>query len=154
MITCHTNNVEATRALAAAVAPHTKTGDVIMLVGDLGAGKTAFVQGFAQACGVTTPVTSPTFTLANIYEGNPRINHLDVYRFESATEVGDLDLDELLDNGVTLIEWGDIIDWALPDDTLEITITFGDTPDDRILEINSSTNDQQGLSKALEPWKC
>ena len=77
MLLCRTDDVEQTRALAAAVASLVGVGDLLVLVGDLGAGKTHFTQGFARACGVTEPVTSPTFTLANRYVGDVVVNHLD-----------------------------------------------------------------------------
>lgn len=131
MIACSTDSVEGTRRLAAAVAGLASDGDLIVLVGGLGAGKTAFVQGFAAALGVEAPVTSPTFTLANRYEGRLVVNHVDVYRFESLSEVVDLDLPELLEAGVTLVEWGDTIRAALPDDQLEIRLDFGSDDDSR-----------------------
>lgn len=135
MIACATDSAEATRRLAAQVAGVVSDGDVVVLVGDLGAGKTAFTQGFADALGVVGPVTSPTFTLVNRYEGRIVVNHVDVYRFESLEEVHDLDLPELLDSGVTLIEWGDTIRPALPPDQLEIRIEFGSGDDERLLQI-------------------
>lgn len=134
-LTTTTASVEQTRALAAALAAVVESGDLVVLAGDLGAGKTAFVQGLARALGVDEPVTSPTFTLANRYEGRLVVNHLDVYRVEDLTEVRDLALPELLEDGVTLIEWGDVILPALPADRLDIRITFGDGDDDRCWEI-------------------
>ena len=135
MIACATGCVDETRAVGAAVAEVVEAGDVIVLVGDLGAGKTAFVQGFAASIGVTAPVTSPTFTLANRYEGDLVVNHLDVYRFEHPDEVVDLALPELLDEGVTLIEWGDTIASALWPEHLSVTIRFGAGDDDRRFEL-------------------
>ncbi|GJM39385.1 MAG: tRNA threonylcarbamoyladenosine biosynthesis protein TsaE [Acidimicrobiales bacterium] len=120
-----------TRALAAALVALVDDGDLLMLVGDLGAGKTAFTQGLAAALGVTEPVTSPTFTLANRYEGRLVVNHLDAYRIEAIEEAQDLALIELLEDGVTLIEWGDVILPALPEDRLDVRITFGTGDDDR-----------------------
>lgn len=103
-----------------------------MLVGDLGAGKTAFSKAFGAALGVTEPMTSPTFTLAREYQGRLTLHHLDVYRLEMMSEVLDLDLPDLLDSGgVVLIEWGDAILSTLPPDFLEVRFTFGDGDDDR-----------------------
>ena len=133
MIICATESVDSTRRLGAAVAELVADGDVVVLTGDLGAGKTAFTQGMAAGLGVATPVTSPTFTLANRYAGRLVVNHLDVYRFESIDEVLDLDLPDLLESGVTLVEWGDSISTVLPEDRLEVTIEFGDGDDDRVL---------------------
>ena len=103
-----TTSAAATRELAAAVAALARPGDLMLLVGDLGAGKTAFTQGFAEALGVGDTITSPTFTLVRTYNtGKHKLNHLDVYRLEHVTEAEDLGLGELLEDGITLIEWGD-----------------------------------------------
>jgi len=110
------------RALAAVVGP----GDVIVLNGDLGAGKTTFTQGFAAGLGVTEPVTSPTFTLVQEYVGAHRLHHLDLYRLSGPDEVQDLALDELLDDGgITIIEWGDRMAAQLPADRLTVSIELG-----------------------------
>ena len=102
-----TTSAEGTRAVAATLAPLLQPGDVLLLSGDLGAGKTVFTQGLAAALGVTEPVTSPTFTLAQSYQGRMRLHHLDVYRLENLGEVLDLDLPELLDDdAVVCVEWG------------------------------------------------
>ena len=135
MLVCATHHVDHTRALAAAVAGLARDGDLILLVGDLGAGKTHFTQGFARALGVTDRVTSPTFTLANRYVGDITINHLDAYRVEQLAEAEDLALPELLEDGVTLIEWGDNLTPVLPLDRLEVRIVLGDGDDDRRLEL-------------------
>ncbi len=156
MIACSTAAADETRAAGGAVAAVAETGDVVVLVGDLGAGKTAFVQGFAAALGVTAAVTSPTFTLANRYQGRLVVNHLDVYRFDGPAEVVDLALPELLDDGVTLVEWGDTITADLPADRLSVTISFGDGPDDRRLELECVGESwrfrSHRLSDALQPW--
>jgi len=146
-----------TKSLAAAVAELVRPGDVILLAGELGAGKTAFTQGLGLALGVTDPITSPTFTLASHYEGRLELNHLDVYRLEQLAEVLDVGLPEMLDEGgVTVIEWGDAIVSALPADYLLIRITYGDGLDDRSLDLDlvgprwSARN--RALSLALAAW--
>lgn len=112
-------------------------GDVLVLVGDLGAGKTAFSKAYGKALGIDEPMTSPTFTLAREYEGRLKLHHLDVYRLEQMAEVLDLDLPDLLDSGgVVLIEWGDAILPMLPPDYLEVRFTFGEGDDDRTIELN------------------
>jgi tRNA threonylcarbamoyladenosine biosynthesis protein TsaE len=136
LIRAATSSVGQTRDLAAAVAELARPGDLLLLVGDLGAGKTAFVQGFGAALGVTEPITSPTFTLARRYDGRLELNHLDVYRLEQVEETLDLGLPELLDGpSVTLVEWGDTILPALPADYLEVQLTFGDGDDDRVVQL-------------------
>ena len=156
MLGCRTAGVGETRALGGAVAALVDAGDVVVLVGDLGAGKTAFVQGFAASLGVTASVTSPTFTLANRYEGRLVVNHLDVYRFDGPDEVSDLALPELLDDGVTLVEWGDTIASALPSEHLSVTIRFGDGDDDRSFELRGRgetwNRRADRLRAALEGW--
>jgi tRNA threonylcarbamoyladenosine biosynthesis protein TsaE len=131
-----TKSVDDTKAVAATLAELARPGDLILLAGDLGAGKTAFAQGFGAALGVDEPITSPTFTLVSQYAGRLPMNHLDVYRLEQLAEVADLGLAEMLDEGgVTLIEWGDTIVPALPADYLEIRLAFGAADDDRELEL-------------------
>jgi len=156
MITCATDAVESTRAIAAVLADMATDGDLIALVGGLGAGKTAFTQGFAAALGITDRVTSPTFTLANRYEGRLVLNHLDVYRMEGAADSRDLGIDELLDDGVTIIEWADVILDALPGDRLDIRLSFGAGDDDRLLKLSAHgdtwSSRRVELAGALEPW--
>ena len=129
MIRARTRSPEDTKNLAASLAELAQPGDLLLLVGDLGAGKTTFTQGFAAALGISEPVTSPTFTLAREYHGRLLLHHLDVFRLDQIAEVLDLGLPELLDSdGVILIEWGDAIRQALPNNYLEIALTFVDTP--------------------------
>jgi tRNA threonylcarbamoyladenosine biosynthesis protein TsaE len=157
VIVAATANVDHTRDLAAAVAELVRGGDVILLAGELGAGKTAFAQGLGRGLGVTDPVTSPTFTLARQYEGRLVLHHLDVYRLEQMEEIFDVGLPELLDDGaVTLIEWGDVIVPALPADFLVIRIVYGAGDDDRVLTLEpvgpSWTARRRALAVALAPW--
>ena len=105
---------------------------MIVLAGDLGAGKTAFVQGFgrASACRIASP--APPSRLVHVYEGRLPVHHLDVYRLEQLSEALDLGLPEMLDEGgVVLVEWGDAILPVLPHDFLEVRLTFGAGDDDR-----------------------
>ena len=141
MIRAHTRSPEETRELAASLADHVQPGDLLLLVGDLGAGKTTFTQGFAAALGIKEQVTSPTFTLAREYHGRFLLHHLDVFRLDELAEVLDLGLPELLDSGgVILIEWGNAIRQALPNDYLEVALTFIDCqpspPDERIVALS------------------
>jgi tRNA threonylcarbamoyladenosine biosynthesis protein TsaE len=84
-----------------------QAGDLVLLVGELGAGKTTFVRGVARGTGSTAPVASPTFQLVRVYPGRVRLAHVDLYRIENLSELGDLGLDELLDQAAVVVEWGD-----------------------------------------------
>jgi tRNA threonylcarbamoyladenosine biosynthesis protein TsaE len=119
-----TNSVETTRALGGALAAMLREGDLIILTGDLGAGKTALAQGIGAGLGVSEPMLSPTFTVVREYVGRLPIQHLDVYRLGHLQEVLDLGIDEVLDSGVTIVEWGDAALDALGDERLEITISL------------------------------
>lgn len=139
MINAATTSVDDTRALAGEVATLAKPGDLIVLAGDLGSGKTAFAQGFARGLGVDEQVTSPAFVLVRTYEGRLPLVHLDVYRLDHMQELVDLGISELLDEGaVTLVEWGDAVTPALPADFLEVRLDMADGPvDDRLVAIRS-----------------
>jgi len=98
-------------------------GDVVSLNGSLGAGKTLLVSGVAQALGVQVQVTSPTFLVVRTYEGLLQLTHVDVYRLATTAEFNDLELLEAAAAGVLMVEWGDAVRGALPDDLLNIEIT-------------------------------
>src|SRR5207253_7495677 len=111
------------RDLASAIASLLAGGDVVVLTGDLGAGKTTFVQGAAKALGVTDPVASPTFTLVRRYRGSRPVNHVDVYRLDRIQDVIDLGVEDLFEpDGVTFVEWGDVIEGLLPEAHLEVEL--------------------------------
>ncbi len=159
MLRARTTDVEGTRSLGAAIASVAASGDLILLAGELGAGKTAFVQGFGAGLGVDATITSPTFTLAHQYEGRLPMHHLDVYRLERFAEMDDIGVSELLDGGgVVLIEWGDAVAPALPKDYLEITLTYGEGDDERHLELRCVggrwTARERVLAEQLAPWKA
>lgn len=121
---------EETRIIGAALAPVLLPGDVISLNGDLGAGKTVFVQGLAAALGVTGRVTSPAFTIVHEYAGRWPILHIDVYRLNSYQEVLDLGFEELIDPGAILVvEWGEAVGPLLPRRYLEIVMRQPDEAD-------------------------
>lgn len=84
-----------------------RAGDVVLLVGELGAGKTTFVRGAARGTGSTAAVASPTFQLVRIYPGRVQLAHVDLYRVENSAELRDLGLDELASQGAVIVEWGD-----------------------------------------------
>ncbi|MGK2930170.1 MAG: tRNA (adenosine(37)-N6)-threonylcarbamoyltransferase complex ATPase subunit type 1 TsaE [Acidimicrobiales bacterium] len=152
-----TAGVEETRALAGALSSLAAPGDLVLLAGELGAGKTAFAQGFGTGLGVEDQITSPTFTLARHYEGRLQLHHVDVYRLERLSEMQDVGIAELLDSGgVLLIEWGDAIAPALPADYLEVRLTYGHGDDDRDLELRCVGGGWSARSRtigeAISPW--
>jgi tRNA threonylcarbamoyladenosine biosynthesis protein TsaE len=129
-----TASAAATRALGGRLAQAFRPGDVVVLAGDLGAGKTTFVQGVATALGVEEPVTSPTFTIVHEYEGRLPLVHVDVYRLDRLAELYDLGLEDIGNGaGVMLIEWGDIVAQALPPDRLVVRLELGADDDERII---------------------
>jgi tRNA threonylcarbamoyladenosine biosynthesis protein TsaE len=159
-IRTRTRSVEETRALGAALAPALEPGDVVALSGDLGAGKTAFVQGVARGLGSTDHVASPTFTLVREYEGRLKVLHMDVYRLDRIQDVLDLGFEDLLDEGgVMLIEWGDVIEGILPVEHLLVRLTFPDEedPDLRAIELVGTSESwaarTQTLTRAVSPWR-
>ncbi len=87
-----------------------RTGDVVLLTGQLGAGKTTFVRGVAQGTGSSADVASPTFQLVRVYPGRVQLAHVDLYRVESTAELRDLGLEELAEQGAVVVEWGDRLD--------------------------------------------
>ena len=119
-----------TRAIGAAVAGLLGPGDVVGLAGDLGAGKTRFVQGAAEAMGAEGPVLSPTFMLVREYNGDPPIHHVDAYRLSGPLELEDLGLEDVLSpEAVVFVEWADRVAAALPESWLELVLYIRD--DDR-----------------------
>ena len=158
MIRCATTSEHETRDLGEALAPLAGEGDVVILTGDLGAGKTRFTQGFARGLGISDTVTSPTFTLVRIYEGRLRLQHADLYRMEGSDEVADLVLGDLADPAaVSLIEWGDAALGLLGDDVLDVKIELGSGDDDRVITLTpvgpTWTARRDELEKALAPWR-
>jgi tRNA threonylcarbamoyladenosine biosynthesis protein TsaE len=131
-----THGAEDTRRLAARIAARLTPGTVLALHGDLGAGKTCFVQGLAAALGVTRPVNSPTYTLAAEYRGRLPLYHLDLYRIHSPAEVESLGIDDyLFGDGVAAIEWAERIAPLLPETTLHLRFAPGAGPDDRTIAL-------------------
>lgn len=123
-----TTSTEATKQLAATLAPYLRAGDVIVLNGDLGAGKTQFVQGVASGLGIGGPVTSPTFNILLSYmDGKLPLFHFDLYRLDESDQLEDIGYYETVDGpGATFIEWGEKFPDALPYGYLEIDITVNE----------------------------
>lgn len=117
-----TTNPAETLALGRRLAAQLRAGDIVLLAGRLGAGKTLFAAGIGEGLGVEEPLTSPSFMLARAHEGFLPIVHADVYRLGSSAEFEDLDLPEQARDGVLLIEWGDAVAAGVPEDHLTIRI--------------------------------
>lgn len=170
----HADSLAATRAIAAALAELARPGDVIVLAGEMGAGKTAFAQGFGRALGVTDAITSPTFTLVHSYPipgGKHTLHHADLYRLDSTGDVADLALHELAEfGGIVLVEWGDVVSAAFGDH-LEVRLERddGDDGDDddgdefgldesRLIAIEATGGGWAGrwdrVVRALEAYRC
>ncbi len=116
---------ERTHAFGVALARLLRAGDLVVLTGDLGAGKTTLTQGIGAGLGVRGPVTSPTFVIARVHPslvGGPALVHVDAYRLGSTLELDDLDLETSLVDAVTVIEWGAGLVEQLSEDRLEVTL--------------------------------
>ncbi len=118
-----TYSPEETQGLAAELAAGLSAGGVVALYGDLGVGKTCFVQGLAAALGIMGPVISPTYMLIGEYEGRLPLNHIDLYRLSGPQEALGIGLEEVLEgDGITVIEWAERAGGLLPPDVLHILI--------------------------------
>ena len=114
-----------------------KPGDIICLMGDLGAGKTTLTKSIGIGLGVEDYITSPTFTLINEYKGRLNLYHFDVYRLEGISDLDDLGFEEYFySGGVCIIEWGDKIENILPKDKINLSIEKGSELDERIINLS------------------
>ena len=149
MVTARTHSVEETRALAEDLGRALlRPGDLVVLAGELGSGKTVFAQGVARGLGVTEPVVSPTFTIVREYEGRVPIAHVDIYRIDRLQELHDLGFDELLDDRVTLVEWGDAAGPLLPNEWLEVRLVPAGE-DEREIRVSAHGESWQVRSRRL-----
>jgi tRNA threonylcarbamoyladenosine biosynthesis protein TsaE len=135
MMTRISTSAAQTRAIATELAHGLASGSVVILTGDLGAGKTEFVKGLAKGLGIDDSVTSPTFTLVHEYRGNQvTLYHLDLYRLNSEKELDEIGFDDCLSaGGICAIEWGNKYQSRLPKGYLEARLTIGDNSE-RIIE--------------------
>ncbi len=119
-----THNEEETRKIGQQLGESAKPGQIFCLNGDLGVGKTVFTKGFALGLGITEHITSPTFTIINVYEGRLNFYHFDVYRIDDPDELYEIGYEEyFFGDGVCLIEWAELVSELLPDDVININIT-------------------------------
>ncbi len=131
MLHLRSDSLASTSAIAASLAALARRGDLIVLSGEMGAGKTAFAKGFGRAIGVTEPITSPTYTLVHSYPaGRVTLHHADIYRLTTLHEVADLAFPELLESdGIVLVEWGDVVAGSLGDHVL-VRLEFDESDED------------------------
>jgi tRNA threonylcarbamoyladenosine biosynthesis protein TsaE len=163
-IVARTSSPSETRHLAASLAGVLAPRDLLLLVGDLGTGKTTFTQGLARGLGVTDPVTSPTFTLVSAYPCPPgpirTLLHADLYRLDRIQDVVDLGLGEMVDDdSVAVVEWGDVASSVFGPEVLTVRLAAG-PPDegaeqDRVVTVipsGSWSTRRSALAGALRPW--
>ncbi|GAB3885490.1 tRNA (adenosine(37)-N6)-threonylcarbamoyltransferase complex ATPase subunit type 1 TsaE [Microbispora bryophytorum] len=140
---------EETRALGARLAALLAPGDLVVLSGPLGAGKTTMVQGIAEGLKVRGPITSPTFVIARVHpslSGGPALVHVDAYRLGGTLEVDDLDLDASLEESVTVVEWGEGLVEGLSEERLEVHVERGAEDEERRVRVTGVGPRWSGLS--------
>ena len=142
-----THSAEETFALGEQIGKQAKPGEVYTLTGDLGVGKTVFTQGLARGLGIEEPINSPTFTIVQVYEeGRLPLYHFDVYRLSDTDEFYAIGGDEYFENGICIIEWGELIKDALPKDYIHITFEKDDSNENyRKLKVETFGNKYQNL---------
>lgn len=149
MIKIVTNSPEKTKEIAYNLGKMLEAGSLVIMTGDLGAGKTTFTQGIALGMGISKNVTSPTFTIMKVYKNTIPLYHIDAYRLEGLSQ--DLGLEEMMeDDGVCVIEWPIFIDERLPKEHLNINLKW---IDDNTREITISANGKK-YETILEALTC
>lgn len=158
-IAARTSSAEETREVGEALASLLRPRDAVVLMGELGAGKTTFAQGVARGLGIEQQVSSPTFTLIKEYSGILDLAHVDVYRLDRMQDVVDLGLDELgAGDDVLLVEWGDTIEELLPEERLRVELLTDEAAGEHIRVISISTvgagwvERSAELEVAMLPW--
>jgi tRNA threonylcarbamoyladenosine biosynthesis protein TsaE len=146
-----------TRSIGRVLAPLLAPGDALALTGELGAGKTTFVQGLARGLGFEGAVASPTFTLVREYRGGRLLLvHADVYRLDRVQDVVDLALEEEAEGGILVVEWGDAVEAVLPEDHLVVELTVPGPGEERVVGLAADGQAWairwERLERALEPW--
>ena len=141
-----------TKKLAMKMASMLKKGDLIVLCGELGSGKTKFTEGFLTYFGLENEISSPTFTIVNEYKKDDiNIYHFDVYRLEDSSEFYAIGGDEYFENGICLIEWGELIQDALPNEYIKIDFSRDDSNEnERTLNIQSIGNKYDNIIDSLK----
>jgi tRNA threonylcarbamoyladenosine biosynthesis protein TsaE len=134
-----THDALETHALGQRLGALLRAGDVVVLDGELGVGKTVLAKGIAVALGISEPVVSPTFTVVREYDAPTPLVHVDVYRLDHVQELHDLGFDDLVgEEAVTVVEWGDRVSAALPSDRLRVLLEPGAGDDDRVVSVDAA----------------
>jgi len=145
------SNLEETEEFGIKLGKILKKGDIVCLIGDLGAGKTTLTKSIGLGLGVKEYITSPTFTLINQYKGRIPVYHFDVYRLENADELYDLGFDEYFyGDGVCIIEWADKIEKLLPKERSVLDIKMGKDINERVIDITAYGDRYKDLIKELK----
>jgi tRNA threonylcarbamoyladenosine biosynthesis protein TsaE len=129
------NSAQETESIGALVGKQLSGTEVIALFGGLGMGKTAFTRGLSSSLGISDGVSSPTFALVNEYHGKYNIYHFDMYRVSTWEDLYSTGFFDYIDNGILVIEWSENIEGALPENAIRITISKGETDNQRVFEI-------------------
>lgn len=137
-----THSAEETEKFAYEFAGKLKEPSVICLIGDLGAGKTAFTRGLARFFGIDKGVSSPTFTIMHSYMGSVNINHYDLYRINDYDELTDIGFEEQTESGISVIEWADNFMEYMPEDRIVVKISRTENDEnERVIETEGTDND-------------
>lgn len=154
MFTCMTKSPEQTSALAVAVGKRIREGTVLCMEGELGAGKTLFVQGMAATLGVESEVSSPTFNLMNIYEGICPILHFDLYRLETEEQLEDIGFFEYVEDpeGIVVVEWADKFPEALPEEYVTVKLERTSLEEERRITFSAVGERNEEFLKELEEF--
>ena len=151
MLRIELNGLEETKEFGIRLGELLKSGDLLCLNGDLGAGKTTLTKSIGLGLGVTDYITSPTFALINEYEGRVPVYHFDVYRLENVEDLYDLGFDEYFyGKGVSIVEWADKIERLLPREKIVLDIEKGKDIDKRVISITAYGNRYIEVVKELE----
>lgn len=139
---------EETRGIGRRIGGCLQRGDLVALVGELGTGKTVLARGIAEGAGARGYIASPTFTLIREYAGNVTLYHVDLYRLDGR-EVTDLGLEEIVEAGITLIEWAEKAMQFVRPPVLRVEITFGEGPDERLITVEAEGEGPERAAAAL-----
>ncbi len=145
----HTRTAGETRRLGERIGKLLRAGDVVLLSGELGAGKTVLAQGIGRGLGVSDPIKSSSFVIMNEYEGRElRLYHADLYRLEDPEQVAELALDELASAGVLVVEWPERAEAELPSEHLRVSLTYG-SANERAIAVEAQGARYQTIARRL-----